>query len=328
MRIDRIGENGLIRFIQGIVNKRNQVKVGIGDDACVLKDGKTVFTTDCYGEGVHFDLSYMSYYDVGRRCTCACLSDVVAMAGEPQVVLVSLALPKKTRLDQIRDLYQGIEFVCKKLGCEVAGGDIIALDRVVITLTALGKTETPRLRSGAQPGDFVCLTGFPGLAETGRFILKNQNEFLNSVRNEGVREQKAKIAINRHLYPFPRIEVMRNLRDKITALIDTSDGLATDLRHLAESSDLQIVIYPRLLPIHPVTKAFCQKLKIDPIDFCLKSGEDYELLFTTPELPPAEIKKTSITVIGKVTKGKGVYLEKEGKLSPLKIKGYDHLALK
>ncbi|MEO0070838.1 MAG: thiamine-phosphate kinase [candidate division WOR-3 bacterium] len=319
MRIDQIGESKLIKFIQNTVKTRNQVKVGIGDDACVLKDGKTVLTTDTYAAGVHFDLSYMSYYDVGCRCTCACLSDVVAMAAEPQILLVALGVPRKTEVRDVLRLYKGIDFICKKLGCEVAGGDIVALDRLIITLTALGKTVSPKLRSHAQPGEFVCLTGFAGLAETGRLILKNRPSSLFPLRS-------SKIAVMRHICPLPRVEVMRKLRNKFGALIDTSDGLATDTRHIAESSNVRVVLYPNLLPIHPTTKGLCQRLKTDLIEFCLKGGEDYELLFTSSELPPPEICNTPITVIGKIEKGSGVFIEKQGKLTPLKIKGYDHLS--
>lgn len=319
MRINQLGENGLIKFLQQSVKKGNQVKVGIGDDACVLNDGKTVLTTDAYAAGVDFNLSYMSYYDVGCRCTCACLADVVAMAAEPQVLLVALGVLRETDLRQIAALYQGIDFICSKLGCEVAGGDIIALDRLIITLTALGKSSSPRLRSQAAPGDFVCVTGYAGLAETGRLIL---NRSPSAVR----RPPSSKAAVRRHLCPLPRVEVMRKLKRKITGLIDTSDGLATDVRHIAESSGVRIVLYPNLLPIHPTTKDLCKKLKVDPIEFSLKAGEDYELLFTTQESPPSEIDRTPITIIGRVEKGSGVFIEEKGKVPPLKIKGYDHLS--
>lgn len=319
MRIYQMGESNLIKFIQETVKTRNRVKAGIGDDACVLNDGKTILTTDTYAAGVHFDLSYMSYYDVGCRCTCACLSDVVAMAAEPQILLVALGVPKKTAVKDVIRLYQGIDFIGDKLGCEVAGGDIVALDRLIITLTALGKAPSPKLRSQAQPGDFVCLSGFAGLAETGRLILKNCTSSFSRFRS-------SEVAVMRHICPLPRVEVMRKLRKKFGALIDTSDGLATDTRHIAESSGVKVVLYPSLLPIHPVTKELCQRLKIDPIEFCLKGGEDYELLFTSSELPPAEIGNTPITVIGKIEKGSGVFIEKQGKLTALKIKGYDHLS--
>ncbi|MEO0053994.1 MAG: AIR synthase related protein, partial [candidate division WOR-3 bacterium] len=93
MRINQLGEQGLIRIIQRQVHSRGNLQLGIGDDALILKDGSTVLTTDTYAEGVHFDLSYMSYYDVGTRCACAALSDVVAMGGEPKVLLVGLAVP-------------------------------------------------------------------------------------------------------------------------------------------------------------------------------------------------------------------------------------------
>lgn len=313
MRINQLGERKIVELIQKTVTKRNKVILGIGDDACILKDGKTVVTTDSYAQGVHFDLSYMSYHDVGTRCACACLSDVVAMGAKPVALLVALALPKNTPVEAVRKLYKGIDLVCSELDCEVVGGDLIAFDKPVLTLTALGKTSTPLLRAAAKPKDFLCITGFAGLAETGRLLLTQ--------RKTAMRHQPA---IIRHLCPVPRIKVMMRLRQRINALIDTSDGIATDARHIAEMSRVRIVIQPELIPIHPVTRALTRKLGIDTILFSLTAGEDYELLFTTKTKPPSRINNTPITIIGRVETGTGVYLEQKGTLTPLPLHGYDH----
>ncbi|MGQ9678103.1 MAG: thiamine-phosphate kinase [bacterium] len=313
MYIDKLGESEIIKLIRQTVKKRNKVMLGIGDDACVLGDGKTVITTDSYAQGVHFDLSYMSFYDVGTRTACACLSDVVAMGAQPVALLVALALPRQTDAAAVRQLYKGIDYVCRKLDCEIAGGDLIAFDKPALTLTALGVTPKPLLRATARPADFVCITGHSGLAETGRLLLARR-----------VIESKTQKAISRHLCPMPRIKIMKKLRNQINALIDTSDGIATDARHIAEMSLVRIVINPELLPIHPLSRILTQKIGVDTIQFCLTAGEDYELLFTTPMPPPSRINNIPVTVIGRVEKGFGVYLEGEKRKIPLIFGGYDH----
>lgn len=312
MRIDRLGETKILQLIRQIAKKRDKVLVGIGDDACVLNDGKTIITTDSYAEGVHFDLSYMSFYDVGTRTACACLSDVVAMGGQPVALLVALAVPGKTNAAAVRELYKGINYVCRKLNCEIAGGDLIAFDKSILTMTALGEAPKPFLRASARPSDFLCITGYAGLGETGRLLLTH-----------GEIESKTQKAIRRHLCPLPRIKIMKKLRHQISALIDTSDGIATDARHIAEMSRVRIILQPELLPIHPVTRLLTKNLGLNTIRFCLTAGEDYELLFTTPKPPPPYINKIPITIIGRVEKGAGVYLEEDKKI-PLQGAGYDH----
>ncbi|MEO0082077.1 MAG: thiamine-phosphate kinase [candidate division WOR-3 bacterium] len=315
MRPPVSSESRLIRMIQRTVQARAKVRVGIGDDACVLTDG-TVLTTDAYAEGVHFELSLLSWYEVGFRCACAALSDIVAMGAEPDVLIVALTLPKNTALSDVRRLYQGIDTVCARLGCEVAGGDTIAGDRLLLALTALGKTDRPRLRSDAQTGEALYVTGFLGSAETGRLALKyrlNSSTYAQS--------------IERHKRPFPRFHVMRALSRRIRALIDTSDGIATDARHLAESSGRRIVLEPRLFPILPETIKLCKKLRLDPTRFALCSGEDYELLFTARGRIPTAAADVHVTRIGRVESGRGLYLEQDGKLAPVRFHGYDHLTV-
>ncbi len=288
--------------------------MGIGDDACVLPDG-TVVTTDAYAEEVHFSFSYMNHTQIGERCACAALSDIVAMGAEPEVLLVALALPTTPDSTNIRSLYQGIERICAELGCEVAGGDIIRSPVLTLTLTALGKTTQPLLRSSARPGDWLYVTGYMGSAEAGRLVLKNRLPRLPCRR-----------LLTRHLRPLPRLKTMLKLKPVIHALIDTSDGIATDAWHLAQTSKVKIVISPRLFPLLPETKSVCRRLGIDPYHFALCSGEDYELLFTSPALLPKKVAGVTVTRIGRVEKGSGLYTEDKGRTEAVVFTGYDHLA--
>ncbi|MBN2465672.1 thiamine-monophosphate kinase [candidate division WOR-3 bacterium] len=353
-------EDGLIRTIRRAVRSRGRVRLGIGDDAAVLSDG-TVLTTDAYAEGVHFDLSYMSFRQVGARCACGAVSDVIAMAAEPEAVFVSLALPRNALCltpdagrptaagvkrrsssieQQVRQLYSGIESVCAETGCEVAGGDIIVADRLLLALTVTGRTRRPRLRSGARPGDRLYVTGQLGSAEAGRMLLQDEDrsqksEIRSQNRRGGQPESQSggRIGrgdwrlplVRRHLRPVPRLAAMKVLRRHIHGLIDTSDGLATDARHISEMSGVRIVLEAGAIPIDPATRRFCAYRGKDPVDFVLAAGEDYELLCTSRNRLPSSVKGVKVTVIGRVEKGRGLWIERAGRILPAKVAGYDHL---
>ncbi|MEO0085014.1 MAG: thiamine-phosphate kinase [candidate division WOR-3 bacterium] len=314
MLVSKLGEAGLIELIRKTVRNRGRLKVGIGDDACVLNDG-TVLTTDAYAEGVHFDLSYMNMKQVGERCACAALSDVVAMGAEPEVLLVALSVRRDVRDSDVRALYSGIESVCRELGCEVGGGDIIASDRLLLALTAVGRARRPLQRSAARPGDFVYMTGFAGLAETGRLALKLR------LKSKGFAT-----AIRRHLRPLPRLELVRKVRPKVHALIDTSDGLATDAAHIAEMSRVKVELDLDAIPVAPATRRLCRERHLDLTQFVLTSGEDYELLLTSPVRLPGLVGGTMLTCIGRVKRGEGLYAISSGVARRIQERGYDHLA--
>jgi thiamine-monophosphate kinase len=343
----KMTEDSLIRVIQQTVKSRGRVRLGIGDDAAVLKDG-TVVTTDAYADGVHFDLSYMSLRQVGERCACGAISDVVAMGAEPEAVFVSLTLAHRTLCpgprgrrrarvlsveDQVRQLYSGIESVCVEMECEVAGGDIIAADQLLLALTATGKTRTPKLRSAARPGDALYVTGSLGSAESGRIILADAVRSQTpetSGQSPAIRRRIAKgdwrlPLVRRHLRPVPRLSVMRELRPLIHGLIDTSDGLATDARHLSEMSGMKVVLDGYALPILPATRRFCAERGFDPLTFVLGAGEDYELLFTSSRRIPSNVEDVKVTRIGSVRKGSGLWISSAGKILPVTVAGYDHL---
>lgn len=350
MKLNQLGETRVIEIIQKVVRLRqSEVLVAIGDDACVLKDG-TVVSTDSYLEDVHFDLSYMSYKDVGKRAACATLSDIAAMAAKPIGLFVSLFVPPKMKDKDLIGLYQGMDEICRIFSVEIAGGDIVAGEKLGLSLTALGKTKRPILRSTAQPGDYLYITGNLALTETGRYILKF------GIRNSGfgikegsrrlqpaseraqpkgygyptshwwTKKAEVKEAIQRHIAPIPRILEALKLARYATSMIDTSDGLSTDAFHLAIESKVKIKIFADALPVARITKEIARVTNQQMPEFIYNSGEDYELLFTTKkELPFNRKFKTPITKIGTVEKGRGVWIVEDGKERRLLPKGYDHL---
>lgn len=373
-----LSEDELIRIIRRTVKSRGRVRLGIGDDAAVLKDG-TVITTDAYAEGVHFDLSYMSLRQVGARCACGAISDVVAMAAEPAAVLVALALPRvgceqlaassyrrqgevRSQLLEargqkcgsgrpsavsreplalvVREFYRGIESVCAKMKCEVAGGDIIVADKLLLALTVTGKTRSPKLRSGARPGDHLYVTGHLGSAEAGRIVLSDEVRVQKPecrMQNGGYRSTVHGVRftgsdwrlplVSRHLRPTPRLGAMLVLKSHIHGLIDTSDGLATDARHLCEMSGVRIVLDGEALPVLPGVSSLCAERNLDSLGFVLGAGEDYELLFTSRQRLPNTVSGVKVTRIGSVEEGRGLCIRRDGRILPVTVSGYDHLGV-
>jgi thiamine-monophosphate kinase len=359
MRLNQLGESKVIEIIKKITGRRQpEVLVSIGDDASVLKDG-TVITTDSYLENVHFNLSYMSFKDVGKRSACATLSDIAAMAAKPIGLFISLFVPSKMQDKDLIGLYQGMDEICRIFSVEIAGGDIVAGEKLGLSLTALGKTKRPILRSTAQPDDYLYITGNLALAETGRLILQSKatsdKSQVNPFQQEGsrrlqpakhlaaqpkgcgyptlkispfgqIKESKVQPAIQRHIAPIPRIFEAQKLAKYATSMIDTSDGLSTDAFHLATESEVKIKIFAEALPVANITKEITKVTNQPMPEFIYNSGEDYELLFTTrKELPFNRILKTPITKIGIVEKGRGVWIVEAGKERRLLPKGYDHL---
>jgi thiamine-monophosphate kinase len=324
MQLKQLGETKIIEIIKRITSRRHpDVLVSIGDDACVLKDG-TVITTDSYLEDVHFDLAYMSYKDIGKRVACATLSDIAAMAAKPICLFISLLIPPRMKESELKSLYQGIDEICRLFSVEIAGGDIVAANSLGLSLTALGKTKRPILRSTARPGDYLYITGSLALAEIGRLILSTP--LLSSPHRWGRKKVGGEQAIQRHIAPIPRIFEAQKLAKYATAMIDTSDGLSTDAFHLATESKVKIKIFAEALPVASISKEIAKITKQSWQEFVYNSGEDYELLFTTrKELSINQIFKIPVTKIGIVEQGRGVWIVEAGKERKLLPKGYDHL---
>jgi thiamine-monophosphate kinase len=287
------GELAVIQYLRKrFPKRRREVLKGIGDDAMVFRDGYVV-TTDSFFEKTHFDLGYFSFFALGYHTMAASLSDLAAMGASPISALVSLCISENINIKAVHEVYDGFEEVTRKYKCDISGGDIVNCQAFGMTITVVGRTKKPLLRSGATPGNYLYVTNFLGLAEAGRMVLKAKGP-----RNE------YPDAIKKHLYPEPRINEALSLRKLATSCIDISDGLSTDAYHLAEESGVKIVIDAEHIPI-------------------LSSGEDFELLFTASRLP-AE-RGMRVFRIGRIMKGKGLYLSVRGKLQRIEPSGYEHL---
>lgn len=310
-RLEDIGEEGFLKALPSWIKHKNlKVKTGIGDDALILENGYVV-TSDAYEDGVHFSLNYFSHFDAGYKCAAATLSDIAAMGAEPICLLVNLFCSKALDISELKELYNGMEEVCADVGAQIAGGDTVASEKLILSLTAIGQSSKPLMRSGARAGDLIYLSGYPGLSAVGQHAL--------SQGLEGFDEAKKK-----HLRPKPLIRLGLGISDYANSCIDTSDGLSTDATRLARMSKVKIIIESSLLPLHPEVKKFSLGTGSATDSLILNAGEDYELLFSSPRQLPDEIEDTLVHRIGIAEEGEGLFLEANGTLLPLPAKGYDH----
>jgi thiamine-monophosphate kinase len=311
-----IPEKALIAKIRRLarVTTHGAVPTGIGDDCAVLRlqpqiggrgkneqgQNDVLVTTDFSLEGIHFRRDWHSAESVGHRCLARGLSDMAAMGGEPVAAFLSLALPRGLPKGWVEGFTRVLLTLAKRYRLTLAGGDTaqspdgILADIVVIGTVSKGKSV---LRSRAQPGDRIYVSG----------------ELGGSAAAVAAMSKKPKRRLDprdypRHFLPEPRIELGRMLREKglASAMIDTSDGLSTDLAHICEESGVGAEILAEAIPRASVGKP---AREVD-LEFALHGGEDYELLFTAPrdKRIPSRIAGVPITMIGRITRGKTMFL--------------------
>lgn len=281
MRLSEIGEFGLIERLEGVLPVPSaEVVVSIGDDAAVWRcNGKlAIATTDTLVEGVHFRRNSASWYELGWKSIAANLSDIAAMGGIARYALVTIGLPGDVEVEQVGELYRGIADICQKFGTFVVGGDTVASPfGVVVSVTVFGEALDEgvplklMLRSAAQVGDQVCVTGFLGSSAAGMEVL---------LRGVEVEPDLAIGLRQAHLHPLPRLaEGQRLVALGVRAGMDISDGLAGDLQKICRQSGVGARIWLDRLPIHGAVRTVFPDRAID---FALYGGEDYELLFCAP----------------------------------------------
>ena len=315
----------------------DRVEVGIGDDAAVLKAvGKRLLVcSDAMVEKVHFDLSYASPEDVGYKAVAACLSDIAAMNGTPICALISLALPKSKNDYFIEGFYKGASEIAKLCKCDIVGGDLtFSPSGIFIDVTCVGEAQTPIGRNGAKPGDLIAVSGTPGKSAAGLSVLQRTLSFQQN--------KKWQSLIKAHLRPMPRFDLLATLgvtANLCTSMIDLSDGLSSELHHLAESSGHGFEIDLAAIPIGPLVRELAAEITADKasdpaLAWALSGGEDYELLVTLDpckharllvDLPAKDLP--GLTVIGRVTAEVGVRICTDGtEWHSLPPTGYQHFS--
>jgi len=296
------------------------VPPGIGDDCAVLrllKGCDSLITTDFTLEGIHFRRDWHPAESVGHRCLARGLSDIAAMGGEPIAAFLSLALPRDLPQSWVGRFVRSLVSLGEKYGTPLSGGDTaespdgILADIIVVGAVPKGKAV---LRSGARMGDRIFVTGELGGSAAAVVQMRSRPKKSLNPRDYG-----------RHFYPEPRIEVGRILCDRglASAMIDTSDGLSSDLAHICEESGVGAELDAGLIPRARVGKP---AREVD-LDLALHGGEDYELLFTVPpgKRVPRQIAGIALTQIGQVTRARGIFVNNPaGVVHELHPRGWEH----
>lgn len=300
------------------------LRIGVGDDAAVIRPAgraEWVVTTDAFLENVHFIKGVHPARSVGYKALARATSDLAAMGARTRYFLLTLALPDSETSKWLDDFLRGMAQAARQFGLVLAGGDTTQCLSVLISLTVIGEADPGRaiLRSGARPGDLICVSGRLGEAELGLRLLQ-----------EGLHTKSPwKKLMKKHFYPEPRLEIGRWLAEYrcATAMIDTSDGLSTDLGHLCKASEVGAKIWSEKIPILSIPDDL-KRIGLDPLQLALNGGEDYELVFTMPNtmawLLPRKLAGVPITTIGEITRGKGINLVgPDGHSEPLHPEGWD-----
>ena len=290
MRLSELGEAGLLAELE-----RRGLAQGIEDDLAVLGDGRVV-TQDALVEGVHFRLEWTGWRDLGYKAAAVNLSDLAAAGARPDGLLVSLGTPPETELDCVLELYEGLG----EPGVPVIGGDTNRSARLVLGVTAVGRAERIPGRGGARPGDSLVVTGPLGAAAAGYFCLQ-----------EGIESP----LVAAHRRPPLRLAEGRELAARASAMIDLSDGLASDAGRIAERSGCRLVVDLERVPVAEGVAEVAERTGRSVWELVAGFGEDYELLAAVRE--PGGVQP-----IGRCEDGSGVEIRLGG--TPVEVERWNH----
>lgn len=335
--ISNLGEFGLIDRISKKFNLQNATSVkGIGDDAAVIDAGEdyVLVSTDVLAESIHFDLAYIPLQHLGYKAVSVNVSDIAAMNGKAEQIVVSLALSNRFSIEAVDALYEGIRSACEHYKVDLVGGDTTSSrSGLMISITVIGRVKKDKIvyRDGAKPNDIICVTGDLGAAFMGLQILEREKEVYQSDPNMQPALEKYEYLVGRQLKSIARTDIIFELEElgvKPTSMIDISDGLASELFHIAKNSGVGVRIYEDKIPVDELTfNTAALEFKIDPITTALNGGEDYELLFTISQADFEKVKNhADIHMIGYVHEKKNelTMITKGGNVVPLQAQGWNH----
>ena len=349
--ISGIGEFGLIDKIAAIVEPTllavPELLMGIGDDCAVYQpsaDLLQVATTDMLVDQIHFDLLTTPLKLLGSKCISVNVSDICAMNALPRYALISIAVPSSFSVVMIEELYEGMSYAAKEYGLALAGGDTSSSrSGLIISISMIGEVSREQLteRTGAEPGELICVSGSLGGAAAGLKLLMREKEIMlehienNEPYNKSVMADLKEYseAIQSQLLPLARLDIVKLFHSKHirpSSMIDISDGLSSDLQHICNRSNTGALIHENRIPIHPGTRRIADELQDDALTWALTGGEDYQLLFTIPKEQLPEIADNKeISVIGEITDAEEGLLLSDiyGMTIDLSsIKGFDHFS--
>ena len=311
--IATIGEFGLIRHLtKGFECKNPSTIKGVGDDAAILSYEKkqVLVTTDLLLEGIHFDLMYVPLKHLGYKSAVVNFSDIYAMNGFPKQLTVSLGISKRFCIEDLEEFYEGIRMACETYGVDLVGGDTSASQTgLTISITCIGEAneETVVQRSGAKDTDLICVTGDLGAAFMGLQLLEREKQVFDGVDKHFAPDFSGhEYLLERQLKPEARKDIIEALHAKRivpTAMMDISDGLSSELLHIAKESNAGVRIYEERIPIDYQTASMAEQFNMNLVTVALNGGEDYELLFTVPLIAHDAVASIEgVRIIGHMTK--------------------------
>ena len=349
MEIAKIGEFGLIdRLTKDLTIKNESTHYGVGDDCAVLSypDREVLVTTDLLMEGVHFDLTYIDLQHLGYKAAMVNISDIFAMNGTPRQMTVSLAISKRFSVEDIEQLFSGIRLACDKWSVDIVGGDTTSsYTGLAISITCIGEARKEDIvyRSGARDTDLICVSGDLGAAYMGLQLLEREK----AVYYQMIDEQKAspkqgrmegsfqpdfsgkEYLLQRQLQAEARGDIIQRLREagiRPTAMMDVSDGLSSELRHICKQSGVGCRIFEKNLPIDYQTAVMAEEMNMNVTTCALNGGEDYELVFTVPIGDHEKIEQIEdVHLIGHITDQKfgHILVSRDGQEFELKAQGWN-----
>lgn len=333
--LEDLGEFGLIkRLTKDVKTRHESTLMGIGDDAAVIACGENrvaLLTTDMLVEGIHFDLSYAPLKHLGYKAAVSNFSDIYAMNGRPKQMTVAIGLSNRFSYEAVEELYAGLLHAAAIYDVDLVGGDTVSTrGGLVISITVRGEAEREKVvyRSGAKANDIIVVSGDLGGAYMGLQVLEREKKVFQSAPQVQPDLEGYDYILERQLKPEARkdvVDMFEALGLKPTAMIDVSDGLASDLLHLCDRSQLGCSLYEDKIPLDPTVITTATDFHLSPTVCALSGGEDYELLFT---ISPGDYDKVKgsphFTAIGHMNEGGGSNLiARDGSAHALTAQGWD-----
>nr|WP_321375793.1 thiamine-phosphate kinase [uncultured Bacteroides sp.] len=338
--IATLGEFGLIKHLtEGIELKNESSKYGVGDDAAVLSypDKQVLVTTDLLMEGVHFDLTYVPLKHLGYKAVIVNISDIYAMNGSPKQMIISVAVSKKFCIEDMEELYAGIQIACEEHNVDIVGGDTSSsLTGLALSITCIGEADKDKVvyRNGAKETDLVCVSGDLGAAYMGLQLLEREKVVLRGEKDGQPDFSGKEYLLERQLKPEARKDIIEKLAQMNilpTSMMDISDGLSSELMHICTQSKVGCRVYEEHIPIDYQTAVMAEEFNMNLTTCALNGGEDYELLFTVPISEHEKIAEMEgVKMIGHITKQDlgCALITRDGQEFELKAQGWNALSEK
>ncbi|MDR1006317.1 MAG: thiamine-phosphate kinase [Bacteroidales bacterium] len=334
--LEQLGEFGLIERLnpkRRIIN--TSTLFGIGDDCAAMTYGDkvTLVSSDCLVEGIHFDMVYTPLRHLGYKAAVSNFSDIYACNGRPAQLLVTLAVSNRYSVEALEELYEGLNLACEKYGVDLVGGDTSSSNGgMFLSLTAMGECDKDKVvrRNGAKVHDLICVSGDLGAAYAGLLVLQREKAVFMANPASQPDLSDYQYIIERHLKPEARKDIVQWLSDNSilpSAMIDVSDGLASEALHICKQSNVGCELYYDKIPVDYETIRTLEEFNIVADTGALNGGEDYELLFTISQSDYEKVKTNkNISVIGHITdQSQGCNLvTPQNTTIELKAQGFNH----